>query len=80
MKKLTCLFVCTTLRAQTLDFVLSADTIAVGDTLAANNISTYPSNTGIPLSLSLINLAQGVYQVKAVTETEEKSTKLIILK
>ena len=34
----------------------------------------------IPLSLSLINLAQGVYQVKAVTETEEKSTKLIILK
>ncbi len=40
----------------------------------------YNYDEEVLLSLSLINLAQGVYQVKAVTETEEKSTKLIILK
>jgi hypothetical protein len=36
-----CLFVCTTLRAQTLNFVLSVDTIAIGDTLTVNNTSSY---------------------------------------
>ena len=39
------MFVCTTLRAQTLNFVLSVDTIAIGDTLTVNNTSSYPPNT-----------------------------------
>jgi hypothetical protein len=35
------LFVCFGLKAQTLNFVLSVDTIAIGDTLTVNNTSSY---------------------------------------
>lgn len=35
------MFVCFGLKAQTLNFVLSVDTIAIGDTLTVNNTSSY---------------------------------------
>ncbi len=125
------MFVCFGLKAQTLNFVLSVDTIAIGDTLTVNNTSSYriandkqketnknsldfypnpakdfvfirckglisveiSTMAGIVLkkqtfnyqgeaivSISLLNYAQGVYIIKATSETEEKIAKLIIIR